>query len=103
MWHLTGGIAVDLDVEHFNDWTKEKTGFYFKLLKELSEKAHGKRRVVMCASNRKHSDGSEKTEQGIFADHAYSLLDVQEVRNSTLSSTDSEVPTGFPILSLLIS
>ena len=80
MWHLTGGISIDMDT----DWlyateTKAKTDFYFKLLNEMCTKYNDKRRVAICAGNTSHSDGSDNDEKGLVSYHAYSVLDCVEV------------------------
>lgn len=84
MWHLTGGISIDMDT----DWlaateTEEKTAFYFNILKELSATygKENKRRIVIAAGNLGHSDGTEKDEKGLVSFHAYSVLQIKELVN----------------------
>ena len=105
MFHLTGGIAIDMD----NDWlqasasdrdfrtsifyqratkipfVQESVRFYFNLLKELSTEYSGNRRVVITAGNLGHSDGSERDEKGVASFHAYSVLQVVQVINYKVS------------------
>ena len=60
---------------------QESVRFYFNLLKELSREYSGNRRVVITAGNLGHSDGSERDEKGVASFHAYSVLQVVQVRN----------------------
>ena len=60
--------------------SQESVKFYFNLLKELSTEYSGNRRVVITAGNLGHSDGSERDEKGVASYHAYSVLQVVQVK-----------------------